>query len=357
MKKLASLLLALALVFSLAACGTTGSTPSEAPADDAPQASEAASDTAAEPYVTITISADSASDEAQMLMVNSILERIPAETDGRVQVELLAPGTMGTLGEMVEGVMYGTLDMAALPDSVSSPYLTTNLDFLNMPALFDDYDDVEEILGADGWLGEYINKVMEESNIIRLGLCDNGFRTVGSVEKNLVELSDYKNVKIRVSENQINIFEFTELGALPVAISSSELLNALESGTVDACDQSITNYVSNGIENTVKYINLIYDRYSSSSLCMNKDKWEELTPEDQEIVAQICSEAAELQFNASREIADGYIETFTADGTWVVTERSDSVSAALDQVAVDILDEFGDLWDPEVIDLINAHLA
>lgn len=350
MKKFASLLLALMMIFALAACGET----SEPDANTSTAPSENSG--TEEAYVTITITADRASDEAQMLMVNSIVERIPAETNGRVQVELLAPGTMGSLGEMTEGVMYGTLDMAALPDSTSSPYLTRNLDFLNMPGLFDNYDDVEEILGADGWLGEYINEVMEESNMIRLGLCDNGFRTVGSVDKPCVELSDYAGVKIRVAENQINIFEFQELGALPVAISSSELLNALEGGTVDACDQSITNYVSNGIEGTVHYINLIYDRYSSSSLCMNKDKWAQLTAEDQEIVAKICSEAAQLQFEASRQIADEYIETYTANGTWEVSERSASVDAALEEIAVKVVEEFGDLWDPQVVELINEHL-
>ena len=308
-------------------------------------------------YITITISADSAGDEAQMVMINHILDNVESATNGRVKIELITPGTMGSLAEMCEQIQMGTLGMAAIPELTSGSFLSSNVGFLNLPGLFDGYDDAEKAFGNEGWMGAYLSEVYENDGFKRLGLVDNGFRTLGSKDVPLVELEDFKNVKIRVPEVQENIYQYQEMGALPVAISSSELLNALENGTVDAADQSVTNYVSNGIEHTVKYVYLIYDRYSSSSLLMNLDIWNQLTPEDQGIVGAVCEEACAKQFEASKEIALGYIDEFSADGTWVVAERSESVDTALKDIAADMLDEFGENWDPEVIELIEQAMA
>jgi len=353
MKKYLALVLTLAMVFALCACGRQA-----APAATAAPAGVAAAEPApSEPYITITISADRAGDEAQMVMIDHIVENVPLETEGRVKIELITPGTMGSLGEMTDEILLGTLGMAAIPDNTSGPYLNTNTGFLNLPGLFAGYDDVAAAFASDGWLGAYLDEVFEANGAKRLGLVDNGFRTLGSTDKQLCELEDFKNVKIRVPEVEENIFQFQEMGALPVAISSSELLNALENKTVDAADQSITNYVSNGIENTVKYINLIYDRYSSSSLLMNLDMWNSLTAEDQEIVGRVCAEGAAKQFEASKDIALGYIEKFSADGTWVVTERSESVNEALADITAKMINEFGSKWDPTVVDLIREQVG
>lgn len=310
-----------------------------------------------DPYITITISADRAGDEAQMVMVNYIVDNVETATNGRVQMKLITPGTMGSLTEMCDQIQMGTLGMAAIPESLSASFLSTNLGFLNLPGLFSGYEDVAAAFDNEGWLGSYLSTLFEKDGFKRLGLVDNGFRTLGSRDKPIIELEDFKNVKIRVPEVPENIFQFQQMGALPVAISSSELLNALENGTVDAVDQSITNYVSNGIEGSVKYIYLIYDRYSSSSLLMNLDLWNQLTEEDQGILAEICEEACARQFEASVQITQDYIDRFSADGTWEVAERSDSVDAALKDITLVMLDEFGGNWDEEIIELVKDAIA
>lgn len=351
MKKILSILLVVMLMV-MAACGTQSTTGSSA----AP-ANGGSADAPEEAYLTIKITADRAGDEAQMLLINNFAERVPAETNGRVQVEILPPGTMGSLGDMMDGIMLGTIDMAAMPDLVASSFLSTDLGFLTLPGLFSSYDEVLADFSAGGWMGDYINEVYAKDGLIRLGLVDNGFRTLGSKDAPLVELEDFKNVKVRVPEVEENIFQFQFMGALPVAISSSELLNALETGLVDAVDQSVTNYVSNGIDYTIKYLYLIYDRYSSSSLIINEVTWNKLTPEDQEIVGRIGEESALLQFNASRDIALGYIDKYSAEGTWVVAERSDSVDAALKDCTRAMLEKFGSKWDPEIVEIITERLG
>ena len=82
-----------------------------------------------------------------------------------------------------------------------------------------------------------------------------------------------------------------------------------------------------------------------------------LTEEDQAILAEICEQACALQFEASAKIAQGYIDTFTADGTWTVYERSESVDAALKDITVKMLDKYGEDWDDEVIDLVYEALG
>lgn len=356
MKKILSILLAVVMIMAMAACGTQPAPAPSAAPSAAPATGEPA-DVPEESYLTIRITADRASDEAQMLLVNDFAERVPEETNGRVQVEILTPGTMGSLSEMVDGIMMGTIDMAAIPDNIAGPFLSTNLGFLNLPGLFSSYDDVLAAFSAGGWMGDYINEVYAKDGLIRLGLVDNGFRTLGSKDAPLVELEDFKNTKIRVPEVEENIFQYKYMGALPVAISSSELLNALETNTVDAVDQSVTNYVANGIDYTIKYLYLIYDRYSSSSLLMNEATWNKLTPEDQEIVGRIGEEAALLQFNASRDIALGYIDKYSAEGTWVVAERADSVDAVLKDCTKAMLEEFGPKWDPEIVEIITEQVG
>lgn len=159
-------------------------------------------------------------------------DNVKKYTNGAVDVQVFHSGQLGSdEREMTESVRLGVLDMAIVasaPVTAFSPSLT----LVDLPFLFENHAHAIRVL--DGPVGDKLKQDLEPKGIMILEFWSAGIRNVFTTSKPIQTPDDLKGMKIRVMPSPVYLDTFKALGALPVAMASSELYSALQMGVVAA---------------------------------------------------------------------------------------------------------------------------
>ena len=124
MKKIIAMLLALAMVFALAACGSSGT--NSAPADNGSNVTAPAASDASDPYadldpVTINCVTIFESETGIVRALKYMGEQLSERTNGKLTMEIYDAGQTGGENEQAEALVIGEVDMAASAPCPSPP--------------------------------------------------------------------------------------------------------------------------------------------------------------------------------------------------------------------------------------------
>jgi TRAP-type C4-dicarboxylate transport system substrate-binding protein len=81
--------------------------------------------------------------------------------------------------------------------------------------------------------------------------------------------ADVRGMKVRTMENQVHMRAFSTLGALPTPMAFSELVPALQQGTVDGQENPIPVIVANNLNQVQRFLSLTAHVYSPAVLICN----------------------------------------------------------------------------------------
>lgn len=343
MKRILALVLTLALLATMVGCGGNKN--------------EQSSNDQNTESITLTINTITGNYRDEL--VDYIAKTVPEKTDGRVQISVLPAGSMGDERELVESAQMDSIDMVLTADALIAA-VVSELGWINLPGIVSTYDEADEAFFGDGWICQAVADVCENNGLVKLGAFDNGFRTVGATKK-IENPEDLKGVKIRCGSSNTTIFFYQYLGCLPTSISSAEILSALESGTIDATDNSVTNFVANGLQDNINTVSLLYYSYSAGSVLINQEKWNTINADDQEIIRQVVEEACAEQITSNRAYSEQLLADYAADGKWTVYSNNDAMQKAINEAALATVEEFHDTYDTAVMDkivgILNDKLA
>ena len=169
MKKFWSLLLSVAMVASLAACG--GSSSGGSTSGDAANTGDSANTEA----VHFKLSHPSAEGGPYDLMSKKFAELVEEKSGGKYVIDIFAANALGSQEEVLDAVSLGTLDMAVTSDDILAKY-APEWGYVGLPFLFDDVDDVDENL--NGELGAYLSGKLEDKGMFVISFFENGFRNI-----------------------------------------------------------------------------------------------------------------------------------------------------------------------------------
>lgn len=161
MKKLITLLLALAMVLSLAACGSK-----DTPAPDGQNT----------PAATYKIKLGTTGNEEHQstIAANFFKEKVEELTNGAVTVEIYPNSQLGSEREMAEGVKLGTLEMTIVTTDGTLPAWVPETQVLSIPYLLTSKEVAYEVL--DNTLQPYFAPLFEAQGFKHLAFCELGFR-------------------------------------------------------------------------------------------------------------------------------------------------------------------------------------
>ena len=240
MKKALALILALACIFSLAACGSSGSGSQASTAAPAASTSETAAEPSAEVKAThLKLGHPSADGGPYDVMSEEFARLVEEKTGGRYVIDIFPANALGSQEECFEAVTLGTIDLVVTSDDKCVNYVP-EFGALGMPFLFDDVNDVNE--NMNGEMGKYLSDKLATKGAIVISWFENGFRNV-TANKAVEKPDDIKGIKIRVSSAATNMALFNKCGAVVTNVSFSELYTALQLGTCDAQENPFANIV------------------------------------------------------------------------------------------------------------------
>lgn len=196
-------------------------------------------------------------------------------------------------------VLDGSVDMDCHSTSIIAN-LDNRLMVSTLPWTFADYQAAEDAFFGSG--GDFVNSVVAEKGLTYLGAVHNGFKLMTCSKRLIQSPDDLKGLKIRIPGGDFFSAFYSAYGASPQAMAWAEVFSALQQGTIDGHDNSISTCYSNNIQEVQKYFTVSKHTYEAFTFTANTAKFQSLSPETQELI-RVC--VAEGCKTINQEIVNG----------------------------------------------------
>lgn len=347
MKKFLSLILALAMSMSLVACGggdnktndggntgdeNTVKTTVEVPAALDPNDFLTGNYTALPadgPSVSLTIGhAMQESTESHKMLVH-LKDALEKYSDGKISVTIYPNSQLGNDAEMIASCIAGDIDIVFQSGATHSTFVPETVLF-DIPFLFSGYDEetVESVL-TDSEFRDLYNAANEKAGLVCL-LLRAGVEGMNlTANKPINSLADLKGLKIRTAQVESRMEVWKVLGANPTPMAFSELYMALQNGTVDSQDNTLSNAINSALYEVQEYLIPTNHMTPSMDLTMNKATFDALPAEYQALIREICTDMTAYDFETTRNMEQYYYDCLTIEHGMTACEISDEFQAAM----------------------------
>ena len=312
MKKLFAMILALAMVLSLAACGQKAETPTtntETPAKEetAPATSK---DT-----LTLKLCCSETSTSALGKNLQWVMEEFNKYADGAVVIEFFPDNQLGSLDDLEEQVASGAPILLSTGAGNLSKF-APHLGILGVPYILSGLYDYMYAPETEWW-AENVQPDLDAQNITLLSFQSNGYRHfIGT--KPVQHVSDVKSQVLRMGPNpQLQGF-VSIMGGSPTTSSWSDNYTLIQAGTIDGCEAAIDLLWTSSLYEVCDYLSLTGHFTTPSSVMCNTDIWNMLTADQQDKLLELFNQ---LAINVSDEMIaseQDYIKQFEEAGTTVI---------------------------------------
>lgn len=329
MKKIQSKVLAVtmagAMAVSMAACGSTASSPAPAaestPASstDAASTDAAAGDVANDPAVTLVYAEVNPLDTIVGQTGSAFKEKVEELTGGSVTIDIQASGVLGSENDVLDAILGGdtTIDISRISAFALTSYGCQKSMLLSIPYTFENRDHWWNFANSD-LAAEFLNEPQEIGLPIRgIFYGEEGFRHFFTKDP-VNTLADLAGMKLRVSNDPVMNGMVEGLGASPTVVSFGELYSALQTGVVDGAEQPIANYKSNAFPEVAN--NLILDGHTLGAVqvVITDNAWNKLTPAQQECIIEAGKYAQDFNANLSATEEQKVLDALAAEGCNIV---------------------------------------
>lgn len=206
----------------------------------------------------------------------AMADAVARETGGRIKIIVVSGGALGDERGSVELCQSGDIDIASAANSVLTNFIP-EMSILDQPYLWENEDQAHA--AVDGPVGDLIEEAAyRKLNVHVIGYLESGFRDTFS-KKPIQTISDFKGIKIRTMQNSYHMAAFSSFGAMPTAMAYSEVFTALQQGTIDACENAVSNCLSNGYYEVTKNITFTHHAFTYIPVMMSDPAWN-LIPND-----------------------------------------------------------------------------
>ncbi len=218
-------------------------------------------------------------------------DRIAEETNGQIKITLYPNAVLGDLGETIEQVQSGVLELSKTSCGWLSNFVPM-VDIFSIPYLFRDKDHYWSIL--EGEVGKEIARYTEEAGLKLLFWVDAGARSFYNNVRPIYTPDDLKGLKIRVMGSEIMIKTMEAFGASPTTTAFSEVYTAIQTGVIDGAENNPPSVDRMRHSEVAKYFSLDEHMMIPDNLVISLNVWNKLSKEHQDIFLKVSKEAQEF---------------------------------------------------------------
>jgi tripartite ATP-independent transporter DctP family solute receptor len=214
-------------------------------------------------------------------------ELVKEKTNGEVEIQVFPSSQLGNQRDLIEGLIFGTLDLTLTSTAVLGNFLP-KIAIFDLPFLFRDVKHAYKVLDS---IGMEIGKELEPKGLKLLAYFENGVRHLTNNVRPVKAPEDMKGLKIRVMEQKIYIEMMKALGANPTPMAFGELFTALQQGTVDGQENPVSHIWTKRFFEVQKYISLTGHVYAAEPLLISMITWNKLPVDAQAAIILSAAEA------------------------------------------------------------------
>lgn len=217
---------------------------------------------------------------------------VKERTDGRYEVEVYHSAQLGEEKDTIEQVRSGVIELNRVS---MAPFNGTVKESIvpALPYIFRSEEHMHKVM--DGPIGDQIKAAFEPAGLVVLAFYDAGSRSFYNSKRPIKTVEDMKGLKFRVIQSDIFVDMTAALGANATPMPYGEVYSSIETGVIDGAENNFPSYDTAKHFEIAKYYSLDEHTILPEVFVMNKDAWDKLTPEDQEIFKQAAKESVAKQ--------------------------------------------------------------
>ncbi|WP_417263659.1 DctP family TRAP transporter solute-binding subunit [Celeribacter sp.] len=266
------------------------------------------------------------------IAANLFMERVNAEMDGKVCVEVYPNSTLYNDDQVLEAMLQGDVQMAA-PSLSKFETFSKVYRIFDLPFMFKNMDAVEEFQSSEA--GQNMKEAMVRRGLLGLGFWHNGLKQF-SANKPLLEPGDAAGLKFRVQPSDVLVAQMNALKASPQPMAFSEVYGALQTGVVDGQENTWSNIYGQKFFEVQDGITETNHGLLDYMVVTSVDWWEGLDADIRDQLATIMNEVT-----ADRNAAIAEVD---ADNRQAVLDAGGVIRELTDEQRQDWVDVMKPVW-------------
>ena len=318
MKKLMKcsvLILTLAMVLALTACGSGGAAPAAAPAADSNPAAESSAETVSSEAVApapeagetfnLVMSIEDAVDSPNSVACTAWADEIREASGGRLNIQLYYGATLASPPDVLNLCENGGVDLCWTATAANTGRFPV-LDVTNTPGI-GHYNSLQCTAAIQKIYAESpeMQKEFDSLNVHLLAMHGSGVSMLATTNKELTSTDSFKGIQLRCNNgNYAAVVQ--KMGAATMACSQGELYENLEKNVIEGNLADLGNLISTRSYELCKEVMNYSFGCNTGLVCMNKDKYDSL-PED---LQKILDDRFDSLSTALGEGFNNYVKDF-----------------------------------------------
>lgn len=257
---------------------------------------------------------------------------VETKSGHRIEVKVFLGGTLGDENESVTKVKRGQIQAAGVSTGAVASQVP-EINVVEVPYLFRSFDEADHVL--DNHLTAPLETLFRRYGLVFGFWSENGFRQFGSRDRFIKTVDDLSKRKMRSQESPIHLEMWKAFGASPTPIPTTEVLTALQTGTVDGFDQATLFTIAASWYKTIKFFSVSDHMYQPALIVLNQ-AWFDALPADLQKV--VLDEGRGLQAKgrkAVRSILPDLVGIMKNEGV-AVYELTTEEKAALEKASMPV---------------------
>jgi C4-dicarboxylate-binding protein DctP len=277
-------------------------------------------------------------------------ELAEARFPGRITVEVYPSAQLMDDSDSLEALAFGEIQMIATTLSVFDR-LTSRFQVFDLPFLFRDLAAVERF--QESPVGRDLLTSLEDRGMHGLAFWHNGMKQLSGPVP-LRRPSDAAGLTFRIMESDVLQAEILAFGGSPQKMAFSEVYQALQTGTVDAQENTFSNIWSSKFYEVQPYVTESNHGYIGYFVAVNKDFWESLPADLREGLEEVLAEVTEWGNARAAEINAADRARIVASGVSEVITLTDDELAAWREAVAPVWEQFADVIGRDLIEAAQS---
>jgi TRAP-type C4-dicarboxylate transport system substrate-binding protein len=219
--------------------------------------------------------------EGQHQFLKFYKEEVEKASGGRIEVQIYPASQLGPIPREIEGVQLGDIQGFFTPVDFFVG-LDPRFGVFSTPMLF--RDDANAIATVhDPAIEQTMFDMAAPKRMVGIALMVLGASDYGA-KNAIMRLSDFSGKKLRINGTALERAKMAKLGATGIGMPLSEVVPALDQGTIDGTISTLSVFVSFKMNDLVKVITVTNDTFIIGMAVVSKSWLDTLPPDLQKIV-------------------------------------------------------------------------
>ena len=224
---------------------------------------------------------------------------VDAQSQGTLKLKMLVHGQLGSEENLVSGLRRNRVHFANLSAIITSTLIPETA-LLYAPYLFDNEEEADFVY--DNYLTQIFTELLAAKGLQFISWSEIGFHNVYGKEPILLP-EHAKGKRYRVSASLSSRYFAEAIGADLIPMGYAEIVQSLQTGLIEAGDNSVSLYAKRGIDQEAPHYTLTQHSLGMSIMVARKIWWDQLTPRQQQIIINAWPEAKILRQSLRAEVA------------------------------------------------------